>query len=48
VPEEIESIEFIPPARAGLRYGTGVGNRGVLEIWTRGQGPYAERGGPGW
>jgi len=45
LPDEIESIEFIPPARAGFRYGTGVGNRGVLEIWTRGNGPYAERPG---
>lgn len=42
LPEEIESIEFIPPIRSGFRYGTGAAN-GVLEIWTRGQGPWVER-----
>jgi hypothetical protein len=42
-PDEIESIEFVPPMRAALRYGRGVGRRGVLEIWTRGNGPFAER-----
>ncbi len=43
LPEQIESIEFIPPIRAGFNYGTGVGVHGVLEIWTRGQGPWVER-----
>ncbi len=42
LPEQIESIEFIPPIRAGFRYGTG-STQGVLEIWTRGQGPWVER-----
>lgn len=38
---EIESMEFIPPAQAGARYGIGadVAN-GVLLVYTRGRGPY--------
>jgi hypothetical protein len=41
-PEQIESVEFIPALRAGWRYGT-VGTGGVLEVWTLGNGPFAER-----
>ncbi len=38
---DIESMEFIPAAQAGILYGTGgdVAN-GVLLIYTRGKGPY--------
>jgi hypothetical protein len=39
-PGAIESIEFIPAAEAGARYGAGSAN-GVLVIYTRGNGPYA-------
>jgi outer membrane receptor for ferrienterochelin and colicin len=41
-PDFLESIEFIPPIRAGFRYGTG-GVNGVLEIYTIGNGPWVER-----
>jgi hypothetical protein len=39
---EIESVEFLPPSEATIRYGTG-GNsaNGVVVIYTRGRGPYA-------
>jgi hypothetical protein len=39
-PSSVESIEFLSPVVAGARYGTGSG-RGVLEIYTRGNGPHA-------
>lgn len=39
---DIESIEFLPPSEATIRYGTG-GNvsNGVVVVYTRGRGPYA-------
>ncbi len=42
-PDDLESIEYIPPIRAGALYGTGIGNRGVVVVWTRGNGPFAAR-----
>lgn len=42
-PDDLESIEYIPAIRAGVLYGTGVGTRGVVVVWTRGSGPFAER-----
>lgn len=36
----IESVEVLSPLQAGARYGTGSG-RGVLVIYTRGNGPHA-------
>jgi hypothetical protein len=44
-PREIESIEYLSAAEAGPLYGTGTAG-GVLIIYTRGQGPWAERGRP--
>lgn len=38
-PADLESIEFLSPAEAGLRFGTGAGT-GVLVIHTLGNGPY--------
>lgn len=40
-PDEIESIEFLPPNEAGQRYGTNAGLVGVLLVHTLGRGPYA-------
>jgi hypothetical protein len=39
---DIESLEFLPPSEATIRYGTG-GNvaNGVVLVYTRGRGPYA-------
>ncbi len=41
-PEDVESVEFLRPTEAGLRYGT-LGGKGVLEVYTRGNGPYARQ-----
>lgn len=39
---EIESVEFLPPSEATVRFGTGGNNaNGVVVIYTRGRGPYA-------
>jgi hypothetical protein len=39
---EIESVEFLPPSEATIRYGTGGSvSNGVVVIYTRGRGPYA-------
>ena len=43
-PNAIESVELLTPILAGARYGTQAG-RGVLEIYTRGNGPHAARDG---
>lgn len=40
-PHMIESIEFLPAAEAGPRYGAGSEN-GVIVIFTRGNGPHAK------
>ncbi len=47
--DEAESIGYLPPMEAGFRYGLQAGGTGVLEIWTRGAGPYrtAARNGGG-
>lgn len=38
---EIESLEFLPPSEATIRFGTGGNNaNGVVVIYTRGRGPY--------
>jgi hypothetical protein len=37
---EVESIEFMPPAEAGMRYGLDASAVGAIVIWTRGRGPY--------
>jgi hypothetical protein len=39
-PDAMESVEFLPPSVAGMRWGTGSMN-GALVIYTRGRGPYA-------
>ncbi|MGQ0816126.1 MAG: carboxypeptidase regulatory-like domain-containing protein [Gemmatimonadota bacterium] len=41
-PAMVESIEFLPAAEAGARYGTGSSD-GVVVIYTRGNGPYAKQ-----
>lgn len=38
-PSDLESIELLSPAEAGLRFGTGAGT-GALVIYSRGRGPY--------
>jgi hypothetical protein len=42
---DLESMEYLPPAEAGMRYGLDASARGALILWTRGSGPYksAER-----
>lgn len=37
---EVESIQYLPPAEAGFRYGMQASASGALEIWTRGTGPH--------
>jgi hypothetical protein len=37
---EIESIEYVPAAEAGLLYGMEASARGALVVWTRGRGPH--------
>jgi hypothetical protein len=41
-PMHLESVEYINAAEAGGRYGTGSA-RGVLVVYTRGNGPYVQR-----
>lgn len=41
-PSDLESVEYMSAAEAGGRYGTGSAN-GVLIVYTRGNGPYAQR-----
>lgn len=40
--EDLESVEMLGPIQATTRYGTNAG-LGVLEIYTRGNGPHARR-----
>jgi hypothetical protein len=37
---DIESIEYVPAAEAGLLYGMEASARGALVVWTRGRGPH--------
>jgi hypothetical protein len=37
---EVESLEFLPPAEAGQRYGMKASSTGALLIWSRGRGPH--------
>lgn len=37
---ELESIEYLNPLDAGLRYGTRAAQRGALVMWSRSQGPH--------
>lgn len=44
-----ESMEYLPPAEAGIRYGLNASARGALVLWGRGTGPHrsGRRGGGG-
>jgi hypothetical protein len=37
---DVESIQYLPPVEAGLKYGMQASAHGAIEIWTRGKGPH--------
>jgi hypothetical protein len=37
---DVESIQYLPPVEAGLKYGMQASAYGAIEIWTRGKGPH--------
>jgi hypothetical protein len=37
---ELESVEYLNPLDAGLRYGNRAAQSGALVMWSRGQGPH--------
>ena len=39
--DNIESVHYLSPTEAGLRYGMEAARTGALVLWTRGRGPYA-------
>ena len=40
--QDYESIELVPPAEAGFRYGSDAGVNGALVLWSRGRGPHVD------
>ncbi len=39
---DYESVEFLPPAEAGQRYGLEASSHGAVVLWTRGRGPHVD------
>lgn len=41
--QDWESVEFVPPIEAGMRYGLQGSATGVIVLWSRGRGPWASK-----